>query len=120
MILNTSENDWTHKNKKIVDIRKLSKLYVIKIQDDTVNNSLFISSNIFEERINQFFLKPIDQISRKEILEVSWNFYITKGYYLKQEDNELKKEVKKQDKFYISYLEIDGPLSSFSNIYKYK
>ena len=115
--------DWTHKNVAIKDIRKINKLYVIKIQDPMavaqIDSALFVKDTIFEERLKSYFLKDMSQISRTEILGVSWNMYITKGYYIKIDENgNASKFEHDPEKWYISYLEIEGPLGSFYSIYK--
>lgn len=124
--------DWTHKAVKIVDIRKLNKLYVIRISlmsdhdrskgvEPIENTSLFVKDTIFEERIKSYFLKNINEISRKEILEVKWNLYCTQGYYIKiNEHGEIEKFDHDPEKWYVSYLEIDGPLGTFSSVYRDK
>jgi len=115
--------DWTHKNVAIKDIRKINKLYVIKIQDPMavaqIDSALFVKDTIFEERLKSYFLKDMSQISRTEILGVSWNMYITKGYYIKIDENgNASKFEHDPEKWYVSYLEIEGPLGSFYSIYK--
>lgn len=110
--------DWTHKNVKINDIRKISKLYVISIEDEEVNTPLFVNSKIFDERLRLYFLK--DNVSREEILSVKWNMYITKGYYMKIVNDDITKYNMDPNKFYVSYLEIDGPLATFQSVYKEK
>ena len=114
--------DWTHKNIRISDIRKLNKLYVFKITrvDEPSNeNSLFVKDTIFEERVKSFFLKEMSQISREDILGVNWNMYITKGYYIKIDENGNPVRYDNDpEKWYVSYLEIDGPLGSFCSIYR--
>jgi len=128
----TNDIDWTHKGIKIVDIRKLSKLYVIKIEPDSfggktditlfnINSPLFVKDTIFEERLKSYFLKDITKISREEILGVTWNMYITKGYYIKMNDRgEADKFAHDPEKWYVSYLEIEGPLGTFCSVYRDK
>ena len=120
--------DWTHKNVSLLDIRKLNKLYVIKlenqnilpsedIQFEPITSSLFVNERIFEERLTSYFLKDISRISRDEIMNVRWNMYITKGYYIKlNESGEIIKHNQDENKYYVSYLEIDGALGSFCSI----
>lgn len=120
-----SKVDWTHKNIVINDLRKLNKLYVLKIQDpqavSQIESPLFVNGNIFEERIKSYFLKDMTHISREDILSVKWNMYITKGYYIKiNENGEFEKYNQDPQKWYISYLEIEGPLGTFSSVYKDK
>lgn len=114
--------DWTHKNIAIKDVRKLNKLYVLKVQDpksaSQIDSPLFVKDNIFEERLKSYFLKDITNITREEILSVNWNMYITKGYYIKiNEKGDLEKFNHDPEKWYISYLEIEGPLGEFCSVY---
>lgn len=119
--------DWTHKDMIISDVRKLHKLYVIKVVDSTlsknqarVNAPLFVKDTIFEERLKSYFFKDITNIIREDILGVKWNMYITKGYFIKIDENGvIQKFNNDPDKWYISYLEIEGPLAEFGSIYKY-
>jgi len=124
--------DWTHKNVSICDIRKLHKVYVIGVnlyvsefsQDlqDKKNLILFVKDNIFEERIKGYFLKnDMNNISREDILKVSWNMYISQGYHIKLNENgEVIQFPHDKDKWYVSYLEVAGLLGMFSSIIKEK
>jgi len=116
--------DWTHKNITIKDIRKLYKLYIIKISDpisSEIESPLFVKDTIFEDRLRSYFLKDVYKITREEILSVKWNMYITKSFYIKaNEQNEIEKFYHDPEKWYISYLEIDGPLGSFFSVYRDK
>jgi len=119
----TSSIDWTHKNIKIVDVRKLNKLYVLKIDcsSSDFDFPLFVKDVIFEERLKSYFLKDMNLIKREDILSVNWNMYITKGYYIKVSENgEIQKFNIDPNKWYVSYLEIDGPLGTFSSIHREK
>jgi len=122
----TRENlDWTHKHLKIVDIRKLNKLYVISVNDPKskiqIEQPLFVKDVIFEERLKSYFLKDPSKVTRDEILGVVWNMYITKGYFIKIDENGVVTQFDHdENKWYISYLEIDGKLGSFSSIYRDK
>ena len=115
--------NWTNIHVKITDIRKLNKLYVLIIHDDhlkeQINQPLFIKKTIFEDRLKSFFLMDIYRIPRGEILSLYWNMYITKGYYIKvdKSGNVTKFEID-PNKWYLSYLEIEGELGSFSSIYR--
>jgi len=109
--------DWTHKAKRITDIRKIQNLYIISIDDKKVTPPLLVSEKIFNERLKLYFLKDTHRVSREEILSVQWNFYITKGYYIKMQGDEPQKYEKDPSKFYVSYLEIDGDLASFQSVY---
>ena len=117
--------DWTHKNIIIKDVRKLNKLYVLKIADPMsetqIESPLFVKDNIFEERLRSYFLKDITNITREEILSVKWNMYLTKGYYIKIDVNGyIDKFNNDPEKWYISYLEIEGPLGTFNSVYRDK
>lgn len=115
-----TNHNWTHSNVAIVDIRKLNKLYAIKIND--VTPTLFVKDTIFDERLKSYFLK--DNITRDEILGVKWNMFITQGYYVKiNASGEIEKfgqRPTEKDKWFVSYLEIDGPLGTFDSIHKEK
>lgn len=120
-----SKLGWTHQDVSIKDIRKLNKLYVIRVElhngYDPINSALFVKDTIFEERLKSYFLKDISQISREEILSVKWNMYITKGHYIKiGEDGTISEHPQDNNKWYVSYLEIAGLLGSFCSIYKEK
>jgi len=120
-----SNIDWTHKSIIIKDVRKLNKLYVIKVYDpdrpSQIDMPLFVKDTIFEERLKSYFLKPVDKISRDEILNSRWNMYITKGYYIKvDENNDIQKFNNDPEKWYVSYLEIEGALANFLPRYEYK
>jgi hypothetical protein len=109
--------DWTHKNIAIEDIRKLNKLYIIKVVA-IPDAPLFVKDNIFEERIKSYFLKEVS-ISREVILGLSWNMYITKGHYIKiNERDEVEQFNRDPEKWYVSFLEIAGPLGTIHSIYR--
>jgi len=117
--------DWTHKEVTIEDIRKLNKLYVIKINDpfsiEKIDTPLFVKDTIFEERLKSYFLKDVNHLTREQILSVKWNMYITKGYYIKiSENGGIEKFNQDPEKWYISYLEIDGPLGTINSVYNNK
>ncbi len=110
--------DWTHKDLSITDIRKLQKLYILKVADETIT-PILINSVILDERLKSYFLKSnVNDISRAEILSLKWNMYISKGrfYKIDRTKGEMIPEEKDPDKFYISFLEITGPLGSFESI----
>lgn len=125
-MINTNLN-WTHIDVTIKDIRKLNKLYVL-YTDISVSQMatglpnigpVFVKDTIFEERLKSYFLK--DKISRDEILSVKWNFYVTKGYFIKiNEIGDIEKFPHDENKWYVSYLEIAGELGNFYSIYKDK
>lgn len=114
--------DWTHKNINILDIRKVNKLYVIIVNaalyNELTNIPLFVSENIFDERLKSYFLKDASKVTREEILNVNWNMYLSKGHYIKvQEDGSATKFEHDLNKWYVSYLEISGPLGTFLSVY---
>lgn len=115
--------DWNYPKATISDIRKLNKLYVIKIADDSMP-PLFVKDTIFEERLKSYYLQDITQLSRFDILGLKWNLLLTKGYYIKVGiDGEAQKygqRIEDKDKWFVSYLEIDGPLGTFDSIRKEK
>lgn len=112
--------DWTHTSVVIEDVRKIQKLYVLYIKDKEIKTPLLVNENIFNERLRSYFLKDPNRVTREEILSVHWNFYITKGYYIKiqAEDEDIKKFDNDPNKYYVSYLEINGPLATFQSVYK--
>ena len=72
--MDTPAKDWTHKDVKITDIRKLSEFYIFTIDGiseavlsqntkgrlidvQTSKMALLVKSNIFEERLKTYFLK---------------------------------------------------------------
>ena len=116
--------DWTHKGYTIQDIRKVNKLYVILItnlnhpKEEIDKIPLFVSDKIFEERLKSYFLKDGCKVTREEIQNITWNLYITKGHYIKILDDGIASKFEHdQNKWYVSYLEIDGPLGTFLSIY---
>lgn len=125
--------DWTHTNFRITDIRKLSEFYIFTIEmakdvlsseykgtGDPVESPLMVKDRIFEERLKPYFLKDAFRVSREEILQLKWNLYITKGYYIKITGGEVNKYNMDPEKYYVSYLEIAGPLGTFASIGKDK
>jgi len=112
--------EWTHKGVKITDIRKVKQFYVISIADKKITSPLFVTHNIFDARVNSYYLRGFSGTasnlgvgvnSREEVLDVTWNMVINKGYYIKLSgDGNEEKIWKDEDKFYISFLEIAGPL----------
>ena len=121
--------DWTHKGVRIIDIRKINKIYVIKICiSDFVNEqnkqiedaTLFVKCTIFDERLHSYFLKDAYKVTREEILNVKWNLYITQGHYVKIENDVITEFKQDPNKFYVSFIEIDGPLGTFLTTHKEK
>lgn len=124
-----TKHDWTHKEVRILDIRKLSEYYIFIIaQEDSpikVNvigegyyTPLLVKDKIFDERLKTYFLKDAHRVTRDEILDVKWNLFITQGYYIKIIKGEIQKFPMDKDKCYVSYLEIAGSLGTFSSVYK--
>ena len=112
--------DWTHSNVAITDIRKVQNLFILTIQDKDIKTPLLVNEKIFNERLKSYFLKDSYKVTREEILSQNWNFYITKGHYIKiqTENGEIKKFDMDENKYYVSYLEVCGPLATFSSVYK--
>ena len=116
---------WTHEDCKIVDIRKSNNLYVIKIDfpdnkhknvdDNSILKPLFVNEDIFEERMSSYFLD--DKWTREDVLKVDWNFLITKGGYLKIKSNSIEEFNANPEKYYISFLEISGPLGTIKSVH---
>jgi hypothetical protein len=104
--------EWTHTGVKINDVRKVKNFYVISVDKKEITSTIFVDINIFEGRLKSYYLKDnMDDISRQEVLGVKWNMVINKGYFIKYgKDGETERIDKSADKFYISFLEIDGPL----------
>lgn len=106
--------DWTHKKVSIQDIRKVKKFYILSIDDKKITSPLFVDHSIFEGRVNSFYLKDNYDFSREDILKVKWNLVITQGFFYKTEKDggEFERVDKDKDKFYVSFLEIDGILGT--------
>jgi len=126
----TTNYDWTHNAVSIFDIRKLNKLYAIRIGVEGLSKTdsiyemptLFVKDSIFDERLRSYFLK--DHITRDEIMSVRWNMFITQGYYVKiNSTGDIEKFGQRpadREKWFVSYLDIDGPLGTFDSIHKEK
>ena len=128
--------DWTHTDIKITDIRKLSEFYIFTVghtddfsqlglpqahpsKGEEVPAPLMVKDKIFEERLKPYFLKDAYKVTREEILKVRWNMYITKGHYIKLGRGNVAQEYQMDsEKYYVSYLEIAGPLGTFQSVYK--
>ena len=116
--MDSQKRDWTHTKVAITDIRKLSEFYIFTISDSEIKSALIVKGKIFEDRLEPYFLKEARRVTRDEILSVCWNMFITKGYYVKiGKDGEQRFQMD-ADKWYVSYLEIDGPLGTFQSVYK--
>lgn len=110
--------EWTHKGVSITDIRKVKKFYVLTLVDKKITNPLFVDHSIFEGRVNSYYLRGfnnsrlnMNDLTRDEVLSVKWNMVINKGYYIKYDATGNEDKIyKDEDKYYISFLEIDGPL----------
>ena len=127
--------DWTHTDIKITDIRKLSEFYIFTVgltedfsrqglpqanpsKGEEVPAPLMVKDKIFEERLKPYFLKDAFRVTREEIMGVRWNMHITKGHYIKISRGNVQEYQMDKDKYYVSYLEIAGPLGTFQSIYK--
>lgn len=110
--------EWTHKGVAITDIRKVKKFYVISINDKKITTPLFVDHGIFDGRLKSYYLNDSESpmtapvtFTREQVLNVRWNMVISKGFFMKYTNNtSYEKVYKDEDKFYISFLEIDGPL----------
>ncbi len=111
--------DWTNKEVKMTDIRKLSEYYIFTIDTSSIG-PLLVKNNIFEERLKTYFLKEAHRVTREEILGVRWNMHITKGHYIKIQSGSVQTFEMDPNKHYVSYLEIAGPLGSIQSVYKDK
>lgn len=132
--MNDDRKEWTHTNVRITDIRKLSEFYIFTIgkgenplnlsygeaKGEDISAPLMVKDKIFEERLKPYFLKDAFRVSREEILEVRWNMHITKGHYIKISRGDVQEYSMDPDKYYVSYLEIAGPLGTFQSICKDK
>lgn len=116
--MDDKRKEWTHTNVKIIDIRKLFGSYIFIIKG--LENPLMVKNKIFEERLKSYFLKDAFRVTREEILGVNWNMHITKGYYIKISRGDVQEYNIDPDKYYVSYLEIVGPLGTFQSICKDK
>jgi len=107
--------DWTHKKIYLRDIRKTKKFYILNVSDKSITSPLFVDHLIFEARVKSFYLRDTNKFSREEVIDqVRWNMVITKGYFIKlDKDGKAEHINKDEDKFYISFLEIDGPLGTY-------
>lgn len=113
--------DWTNREVKITDIRKLSEYYIFTIDTGGEVGPLLVKNNIFEERLKTYFLKEAHRVTREEILNVRWNMYITKGHYIKiQSFGIIQTFEMDPNKYYVSYLEISGPLGTIASVCKDK
>lgn len=123
------KRDWTHKGIKIRDVRKIKDFYIISIPDDRLDldedeyfpgfiGPLMVKDHIFESRLRSYFLKEPSDISRDDILKIRWNLFVTKGYYIKAAGNKIEKFPQSPNKYYVSYLEVDGDLGEFNTILK--
>ena len=113
---NTEKIVWTHRKVYIKDIRKVRKFYILSI--DGLKDPIFVDEYIFEGRLNSYYLRDnnrINLIKRDEILNVKWNLVVTQGFFYKvvEKDGSPVKVEKDPDKYYISFLEIDGPLGMY-------
>ena len=112
------KNDWTHKSVELEDIRKIRNLYLIKIKQ--IDQPLFVNQNIFEDRLKSYFLThDLRNVSREDVMNQLWNFHITQGYYVKIRDGEFEvHDEEDPNKYFVSFLEIDGPLGKFDSVKK--
>lgn len=107
--------EWTHKKVTITDVRKVKKFYVLTVDARGVEGPLFVDHSIFDSRLKSYYLRnPEDgsAFNRDDVTKVKWNMVITKGHFIKFKNKEVEEIKRDEDKFYISFLEIDGPLGT--------
>lgn len=104
--------EWTHKKVSIKDIRKVKKFYILHVDDKQITSPLFVDHTIFEGRMKSFYLTDNPVFDRSQVLDVKWNMVINKGFFYKIEKDDHEKIDKDPEKFYISFLEIEGPLGN--------
>ena len=80
--------DWTHKDVKITDIRKLGDVYLFTINDEKINTPIKIGEKIFQQRLSPYFLKDWRNINREDIKGVTWNMYLSKGHFIMLDEND--------------------------------
>lgn len=115
----TCQLEWTHRSVSITDIRLLNNLYAFCISPAEFSNVLFVNIDIFESRLTSYFLgKPY---TREMILNLKWNMYVTKGYFVKIDSDGNLQSYKKpnEEKYFVSFLDVAGELGEFVN-YKIK
>jgi hypothetical protein len=110
--------DWTNKKVRITDIRKFPEFYIFTIDTPDVAGVLSVKKSIFEERLKSYFLKEAHDVTREEILDVQWNMYIIKGRYIKIRPDGVQTFEMDPDKYYVSYLEIEGHLGGIESVYR--
>ena len=115
--MNILPQDWTHKSVQITDIRKIPNIYALRISSPEIDTPLMVNEKIFRERLKMYFLKDYQKVTREEILSTQWNFYITKGHYIKIANGEVQEFQQDPNKWYVSYLEPSGDLAEFKTIY---
>lgn len=112
---------WTHKEVSIKDIRRVRKFYILSIdlpgENHDISTPIFVDQSIFEGRMSSYYLRDnyeTNNVKRHEVLDVKWNMVIEKGFFYKidRDADEPEKVYKDPEKFYISFLEIDGPLGT--------
>jgi hypothetical protein len=103
--------DYTHKRKRILDIRLKKgksdeKFFAIIVEG--INSTLYVNYDIFNDRIKSFFLgKNVEEINRYDLLNLEWNFIITQGYFYKITDKAFIKQISNnKNKWFVSVLEI--------------
>lgn len=103
--------DYTHKRKKILDIRLKrgkndEKFFAILVEG--VESILYVNYDIFNDRVKSFFLgKGVEDINRNDILNLDWNFIITQGHFYKITDKAfIRQDSKNHNKWFVSVLDI--------------
>jgi hypothetical protein len=107
--------DWTHKKVAIDDVRKVRKFYILSIEG--LVTPIFVDQTIFEGRVNSYYLRDnyeTNNVNRHDVLDVKWNLVVTQGFFYKVDRDGPPQRIEKDpDKYYISFLEIDGPLGTY-------
>ena len=125
MLVNSKKNnienlDWTHVSVQVSDIRLGQKLYMLNLNIPKFvgNPVVFVNRNILEDRLNGYFLGK--EYKREDVLNLKWNMYLSQGYFIKIDSEGNVEHFMQEDKnrFYVSFLEISGPLAIFSSVYK--
>jgi hypothetical protein len=107
--------NYTHKNISIHDIRLKNgkkpgeKFFALIV--DGIKDTLYINYEILNDRVKSYFLgRNIEQVDRKELLALKWNFVITQGYFYKIIDkNHFEvQHSNNKSKYFVSVIEIDG------------
>ena len=104
--------EWTHTKVMVKDVRKVNNFYILDINKKDITSPLFVSTQIFEARLNSYYLNN-SRFTRDEVMGVQWNMVISQGgFYKINKNGDEEKTEKDPDRFYISFLDIAGPLGN--------